>query len=188
MRVIGGYYKGIRLITPAGRDIRPTSDRVRESLFNILSPGLEGVHFLDVFAGSGSVGIEALSRGAELSVFIENNTGYAKIIKENLVKVKADSKAVILKYDVIHGLKKLAEKGWKADLIFVDPPYRNVVKILPGVLKTINEESLLRENGVVIIEHFKKTDILTDEGWTLIKRRHYGNTVLSFINTPKLHP
>src|SRR5271154_2093467 len=118
MRVIGGEFRSRRLQSMPGTDVRPTPDKVRESLFSILSPAIEGTVFVDAYAGTGAVGIEALSRGARYSVFIEKNREAANLIKSNLAALKAEARA-----RVIHGSAALYLGKIDADIVFIDPPY-----------------------------------------------------------------
>lgn len=179
MRIIGGYNKGMTIRVPRRESVRPTSDQVREALFNILANRIAGCFFADVFAGSGSVGIEALSRGAGACIFIEKYHQCVKIIKDNLNKLDLMHKSAVFQCDAIAGLKRLSEENKKPDIIFVDPPYKNL--IVPEVLVTIKNEDLLNNEGVVIVEHFKKNELITDNNWSLISSRSYGNTALSFL-------
>lgn len=118
MRVIGGEFRSRRLQSMPGTEVRPTSDRMRETLFNILSPAIEGAVFVDAYAGTGAVGIEALSRGARHTVFIEKNREAANLIKSNLAALKVEARA-----RVIHGSAALYLDKIDADIVFIDPPY-----------------------------------------------------------------
>lgn len=118
MRVIGGEFRSRRLQSIPGTDVRPTSDKMRETLFNVLSPAIEGSVFVDAYAGTGAVGIEALSRGARHAVFIEKNREAANLIKSNLAALKAEARA-----RVIHGSAALYLGKIDADIVFIDPPY-----------------------------------------------------------------
>jgi len=118
MRVIGGEFRSRRLQSIPGTDVRPTLDKMRETLFNILSPAIEGAVFVDAYAGTGAVGIEALSRGARHAVFIEKNREAANLIKSNLAALKAEARA-----RVIHGSAALYLSKIEADIVFIDPPY-----------------------------------------------------------------
>ena len=122
MNIIGGMYKGRIIYMPKGAGIRPTSNKVREALFNILGDKVPGAAVLDLFAGSGSLGLEALSRGAAKAVFIDNNTRCISTIKRNLEKLRAPSGVKITQLNVLQGIKKMSDRE-KFDLIFLDPPY-----------------------------------------------------------------
>jgi 16S rRNA (guanine966-N2)-methyltransferase len=179
MRVISGTARGTRLVSLGSADIRPTLDRVKESFFNQVGPGLEGVTFLDLFAGSGSMGIEALSRGAEMVVFVEPNLKAQKIIMQNLEKCKmVDNKWVLLKSSALTGLKTLKDQGRNFDLVYIDPPFAD------GLYEpTLMEISgVLRQDAVVVVEHFHKTDLLENyDKLNLYKDRRIGDSCLSFF-------
>jgi N6-adenine-specific methylase len=128
MRIIGGRAKGRRIFTPKGRRIRPTSDMVKESLFNIL-PSIKGKLFLDLFAGTGNVGLEALSRGAAMAVFVERNPHLAEVINKNLAICGFDENYEIISATVEKGIKLLSKGRKRFDIIFADPPYeKGIVK------------------------------------------------------------
>ena len=122
MRVIAGEARSIPLMTPEGKDTRPTQDRIKETLFNIIQMSVPGSIFIDVFAGRGGIGIEALSRGAKRAYFVENAAEAVKCITANLHKTHYDEKGVILKQDALVGLRNISEK--EVDVIFIDPPYQ----------------------------------------------------------------
>lgn len=179
MRVIAGTAKGRIIKSPAHTGVRPTSDKIKGAVFNIIGPYLDKKTFLDLFAGSGSMGIEALSRGASSSFFIEKNMNCVKIIKENLKITGFSSKAKIFKIDVVKGLKILHKNELVFDYIFMDPPYFKPF-YLP-VLKDIAEKHLLKEDGCLMVEHFK--DIILPEKinpLTMKCIRKYGDTLVSF--------
>ena len=123
MRVIAGSAKRLLLKTIEGMDTRPTTDRIKETLFNMLQPQIPGCFFLDLFSGSGAIGIEALSRGAKTAVFIENNPKAADCIRENLQRTHLEEGALVMNCDVIAGLKRLEGRNYRFGLIFMDPPY-----------------------------------------------------------------
>ncbi len=179
MRVITGSAKGLKLHTPEGMNVRPTSDRVKEALFNIIGPYIEDALFVDAFAGTGNVGIEALSRGAKMCVFIEKIPRCVKIIKENLKKTGLDNKAKIYKGDVFFGLDLLKRDFNKVDYFFLDPPYKS--ELIPKVLDYINKREMLNYKGGVIIEHLQKNEIKIDNSWCIESCRNYGETSLSFL-------
>ncbi len=180
MRVIGGSAKGIKLYSPEGMNVRPTSDRVKEALFNIIAPHIENALFVDVFAGTGNVGIEALSRGAKLCVFIEKMPHCVKIITENLKKTGLDHKASIYKGDVFLALNRLKKDFNRMDYYFLDPPYGS--HLIPKVLEYINRREMLNNKGGIIIEHLQKNEIKVDDSWRIESCRNYGDTSLSFLS------
>ena len=177
MRVISGKYKGKKLFSPEENNVRPTTDRIKEPLFNILfSKDVYYGKVLDLFSGSGALGIEALSRGAELVVFIDIDTRSVKLTKNNLRQVGATN-FELYHNDFISAAKKL--KGRKFDVIFADPPYR--LRIEPKIIDSVIENDLLAENGILIIEHSIENKLQIDDERFIIDERCCGNTVLTFI-------
>jgi 16S rRNA (guanine966-N2)-methyltransferase len=156
MRVIAGIYKGRRLKTLEGLSVRPTSDRLRETLFNILAPRIEEAHFADICAGSGAVGIEALSRGARQVTFIESSLKAARIISENLRNCGIREGYRVINRDALRALKNLEKAQF--DVIYFDPPYDS--EIYTPVMWLIAKQDLLAEGGVLIVEHRRQTPLL----------------------------
>lgn len=180
MRIIGGEARGRVVPLPAGSAIRPTADRVKESLFNILHT-VEGCSFLDLFAGSGSVGLEALSRGAGFAAFVEKDLHLARLLEGNVARFGFTLRATVIAQDAEKGLGALVRKGHRFDIIFADPPYdRGLVGetlLWPGIRKA------LAENGSVILQHSARempVD-LQEQSWVMADQRRYGDTVLSFL-------
>jgi 16S rRNA (guanine(966)-N(2))-methyltransferase RsmD len=157
MRVIAGIYKGRRLKTLEGLSVRPTSDRMRETLFNILTPRIEGARFADVCAGSGAIGVEALSRGARHVTFIESSLKAARIISENLRNCGIREDYRVINREAIRALKNLASEKAQFDIIYFDPPYDS--SIYTPVMWLIAKQDLLAESGVVIVEHRRQTPL-----------------------------
>jgi 16S rRNA (guanine966-N2)-methyltransferase len=188
MRVIGGTAKSTPLASLKGAKVRPTLDRVRESLFNQIAGEVAGARFLDLFAGSGAIGIEALSRGAEEVVFVELNSKAQAIIYQNLAKCrflnseseeKKSKNWILLKSNALHALKVLAERGHQFDLVYVDPPYAD--GLYEEILVALAHSHLLGESAQVIAEHHHKTALLENyDKLSLIKIRQIGDTCLSF--------
>jgi 16S rRNA (guanine(966)-N(2))-methyltransferase RsmD len=179
MRIIAGTLKGRKLSAPSGLGLRPTSDKVKESLFNILSGQIEGAAFLDLYAGTGSVGMDALSRGAQNVVFVENNMRHLQYLKKNLSSCSFEGKAEIFAVAASDFLKKVRRSTRLFDIIFIDPPYESgeVEKILP----MLQEGDMMTDQGMVIIEHFHKKALPEKSGnLFLLKKYKYGETVLSF--------
>ncbi len=176
MRVISGKYKGKKLISPEGDDVRPTSDRIKETIFNILCSrcSIPGAKVLDLFCGSGALGIEALSRGAKEVVFADADIRSVRLAKENLKKIGAPSDSVFnAEFEL--ALKKL--KDGEFDVILADPPYKE--KYEAKIMSLIAKNNVLKTGGVVMIEH-ASTNMLPDfEGFDC-DRRKCGNTSLSF--------
>ena len=157
MRVIAGIYKGRRLKTLEGLSVRPTSDRLRETLFNILAPQIEEAHFADVCAGSGAIGVEALSRGARHVTFIESSLKAARIISENLRNCGIRGGYRVINRDAVRALKNLASEQAQFDIIYFDPPYDS--EIYAPIMWLIATHDLLAEDGVVIVEHRRQTPL-----------------------------
>ena len=186
MRVISGTARGTHLASLGSADIRPTLDRVKESFFNQVGPGLEGVAFLDLFAGSGSMGIEALSRGAETVVFVEPNPKAQSIIIQNLEKCKMTNNEEpprwdLLKSSALTGLKTLKDRGLGFDLIYVDPPF--AASLYEPTLLELSSSGVLRRDAVVVVEHFHKTVLLKNyDKLKFYKDRRLGDSCLLFFN------
>ncbi len=180
MRVIAGSARSLRLKTLDGLDTRPTTDRIKETLFNIIGPSVYDAVFLDLFSGSGGIGIEALSRGAKEAVFVENNPKAMKCIKENLKFTRLEQKAAVMTEDVVHALCRL--EGEKIfDIIFMDPPYHNNEE--RRVLEYLSESSLVYDDTVIIVEASLETEFTFVEelGFTVIREKIYKTNKHVFI-------
>lgn len=160
-------------------EVRPTADRVKEALFNIIGSRIPECFFLDLFAGTGNIGIEALSRGASSVVFVENNSKNIQFIKENLKITGLEKKARLICRDVPNALSLLGREGRKFDLIFLDPPYLKDFEA--STLAGIVFNALLKTDGKVIVESSKKGTLPRNvEGLEMIRQEKYGDTLLSF--------
>ena len=184
MRVISGTARGTQLVSLGSADIRPTLDRVKESFFNLVGPGLEGVAFLDLFAGSGSMGIEALSRGAETVAFVEPNIKAQRIIIQNLEKCRMTDPSprwVLLKSAASTGLETLKERELAFDLIYIDPPFAE--GLYEPTLQKLALSDILQNDAVVVVEHFHKT-VLQEKYDKLkfYKNRCIGDSCLTFFS------
>lgn len=159
MRIVAGKYRSRVLKSLRGLSLRPTSDKLRETLFNVLGSSVEGSVFVDVFAGTGAVGIEALSRGAAEAIFIEKHEGAASLIRRNLESLGVHDSASILAVDALRGLEMLAHRRFgkplQADFIFLDPPY-SFAQDYDRVLEFLDHATLVAPAGLVIAEHRKK--------------------------------
>ena len=191
MRVIAGTAKGRHLYCPRGLEIRPARDRVKESLFSILGEIVIDRPVLDLFAGTGAVGIEALSRGAQSCLFIENNTSAITYINRNLRTAGLESRGRILKMDVFRVLPYLVKKGEYFELVFVDPPYKIIEnakdkKRLLQLLEGLAEHDILRYPGIVVIEYRAKWAEIPDNIGKLVRfdERGYDATHLGFWHLP----
>ncbi|HLA27470.1 MAG TPA: 16S rRNA (guanine(966)-N(2))-methyltransferase RsmD [Syntrophales bacterium] len=180
MRIIGGDAKGRSLRVPVRTKVRPTSDSVKEALFNILS-SVKGKTFLDVFAGSGNIGIEALSRGASWAVFIENNRALSQFIKKNLLQCRVDGRYEIMDMEVKKALQILQKNRAQFDIIFADPPYEE--GRVEETLCYFANGKLFSEDSLLIIQHSSREALRPGLAKELIltDQRRYGDTILSFL-------
>lgn len=180
MRVIAGSAKRLQLKTLDGMDTRPTTDRIKETLFNMITSGIYDSVFLDLFSGSGGIGIEALSRGAKKAIFVEMNPKAMMCIKDNLKYTKLERKAMTLTKDVMTALYQL-EGEIVFDYIFMDPPYNKQLE--KNVLEYLADSSMVYEDTLIIVEASKETDFsyLSDLGYHLIKEKVYKTNKHVFI-------
>ena len=180
MRIIGGNAKGRRLFVPRGASVRPTAARVKESLFNILPHDFSGLRVLDLFAGSGNLSIESLSRGAAETVLVEASARSATAIRENLRRFGLKTRAQLWVAPVSRTLRALAKRGEHFDLIFLDPPYDK--GLLSPSLELIAQGNLLSSAGTVVAEHSAREALQPRyDSLVLNDQRHYGDTRLSFF-------
>ncbi|MBI2346253.1 MAG: 16S rRNA (guanine(966)-N(2))-methyltransferase RsmD [Deltaproteobacteria bacterium] len=179
MRVIAGIAKGRRLIGPKkGEPIRPVLDQVKEAIFNILYT-VDGLRVLDCFAGTGAVGIEALSRGAAHATFVDHLPTACAIIERNLAHTGFTDRATTLCMSAERAIKTLAARRAVFDLVFVDPPYEK--GFVNTTLAALAETSLLWPNGRIIIEHHPKEPVDPPAQYALTDRRKYGQTLITFL-------
>ncbi|MFQ6090464.1 MAG: 16S rRNA (guanine(966)-N(2))-methyltransferase RsmD [Candidatus Bipolaricaulia bacterium] len=179
MRVIGGTKRGERLLEIQDRRIRPMRDQVRTALFNIIREVVEGSRFLDLFAGTGSVGIEALSRGAKECTFVDNLSEAVQLVRMNLAKLDLLGRARVYQLDVFEALARFERRGRKFDLIFVGPPYGQA--LAGQTLERLGNLSIIEDDGFVITEIFKKERAELEEhygGLSLIRERRYGDNLI----------
>lgn len=177
MRIIGGQARGRRIVLPAGRKTRPTSDRIKEALFNLL-PDVEGLRFLDLFAGTGSVGMEALSREASQTVFVENDRLCIDAIQRHLERFGLSGYRC-LTVTSERGIQKLSQENECFDVIFMDPPYDagHVGKTLLQIVAA----GILAESGIVAVQHsIREPDDAAARSLMRINHRRYGDSALSF--------
>ena len=175
MRVITGKARGVQLKTPEGMLTRPTADRVKEALFSIINFDIPGASVLDLFGGTGQLGIEALSRGAEKAVFVDACEDACKIIRENLRRTKLETQGRVIRSDYLDYLKHCKEKF---DIILLDPPYAEV--FLENALNCIAEIDILQSGGIIVTERPLGKELVCEfEGYTRSKDYKYGNTLLT---------
>ena len=186
MRVIAGKARRLNLKTMDGLNTRPTTDRIKETLFNMLSFEIEGSRFLDLYSGSGAIGIEALSRGAKEAVFVENNRQALACIRDNLRFTGLDKDACVMAADVGSAIRKLGGKGDPFDLIFMDPPYGKDME-KDTLLSLAEHPSLWHEDTLIIVESDLKTEFPYLQGtpFSLIREKRYKTNKHSFLRAGK---
>jgi len=182
MRIISGTSRGRRLTTPKGHALRPTSDRVKESIFNILGAEVEEKVVLDLFAGTGNLGIEALSRGAKKAVFVEKAREALRMIQKNLLQCGFSGQAEIIPKEVNRAIGILETRKESFDLILMDPPYEK--GWVQRTLVKLNHHNIYHEGSVLVIEHGRREPLPQKTGrWAVIKERMIGDTVISILQT-----
>ncbi len=181
MRVISGKARGKKLVSLEGLNTRPTLDRVKEALFNIIQFQIVDKNILDLFAGSGAIGIEAISRGAKSATFCDNSIDAIKIIKSNIDSTRSTDKSIVIHKDYSLALKYLANNNKQFDIIYLDPPYKTdfANKAIDEIIKL----NLLSKNGIIILEtdDDKKEKTIEKQGIEIFDRRKYGRAILIFI-------
>ncbi|MCQ2507028.1 MAG: 16S rRNA (guanine(966)-N(2))-methyltransferase RsmD [Lachnospiraceae bacterium] len=175
MRVIAGTRRSIKLKTLEGMEVRPTLDQTKETLFNVLQPIIYDARFLDLYSGSGGIGIEAMSRGAKECVMVEQNPKVIKVIKENLGHTKFDDFANLMQCDVFSAISRLSVQKKKFDIIFLDPPFNKGLEI--ETLKALSEASIMEEDATIVVECSNLTDLskASDFGFEMIKEKRYSS-------------
>ena len=173
MRIISGKHKGKKLKSFDGDKIRPTSDKAREALFSILYNKVIGADFLDLCCGTGAVGLEAISRGANLVTFVDSSTSSVKLCEQNLKSIKENAEIILKDANLF-----LKTTDNKFDIIFFDPPY--VFDDILSLLKIIKDRKILKENAIFIYEHIKDKPSIKVDGYELINTKRYGLAVLDF--------
>ena len=184
MRVIGGFLRGRKLSTVPGKNIRPTADRLRESIFNILSNRVRDTRVLDLFAGTGALGIEALSRGATAAVFIDSFPVAISIIERNLKKCRLDDRSLVIRWDITRNLNCLGPSERPFGLLFLDPPYNQGFVL--RTLADVHLRNLCEQNASLVVEHALSEPIPDDlPTFRIEEQRKHGKTLVSFL-TPVL--
>lgn len=179
MRVIAGTARSLRLKTPEGLDTRPTTDRIKETLFNMLMPYISGAVFVDLFSGSGGIGIEAISRGARKAYFVENNQKALDCINDNVAHTRFNEQAVVLKQDVFSALRGSIKD--EVDVIFMDPPYGQQYE--KRALEILKAASYVTEDTLIVVEATLDTDFnyVSALGFTVTKEKLYKTNKHVFI-------
>lgn len=181
MRVIAGKARRLQLRTPDGLDTRPTTDKIKETLFNILNPYILDADFLDLFAGSGAIGIEALSRGAKYSAFVENDKMAIECIKANLKTTKLTEQGEVFSLDAKQGIRALELKGKVFDMIFMDPPYDQLIE--KEILLLLLNSNIIYRNTIIVVEASLKTSFsyLDDTKLKVYRKKEYKTSQHVFI-------
>ena len=180
MRIIAGALKGQQLVTPRGHRTRPTADQVRIALMDTLMPSLAGARFLDLFAGAGGVGLEALSRGAERAVFVERDAAAAAALRRNVTALRVARQTLVLPMDTGRALNRLAAAGERFDLVFLDPPYG--AGLVEDTLLRLGTGAVITLDAVVVAQHFTKHAPPERFGaLSAYRTRRFGETTLTFF-------
>lgn len=177
MRIVGGEARSRQIKAPEGQDTRPTLDRVRENVFNILQRQVRGAVTLDLFAGSGAMSLEAVSRGAQRAVLVDHNRRAVQVEKENIAALRFEDRTRVLPMDWQAAVRLLGGEGMKFDLVFLDPPY--AMHDMTGVMQAI--APLLAPGATVVLEHEAKVMPSTAEGYEMVDSRRYGYAGVSFF-------
>ena len=195
VHIVAGSLRNSRIDVPDAPGLRPTPDRVRETLFNWLAPEIDGARCLDLFAGTGALGIEALSRGAAAAVFVDDDVAACAVLRDNLRALGLGARAVVLAQRVERVLPRLLQRGLVPGAaappygyVFADPPYRDVPVAVPALLRFFfaHQAALLGPDGVLVVEHDRRTELTADLPRTDLRR--YGDTALSFFAAPGTTP
>ena len=177
LRVIGGDAKGRKLKGPKGLEFRPTTGRVKEFIFSIIGPNISEGHVLDLFSGSGSLGIETLSRGAAQVTFIEQSQKYTRIIEQNVKNCHFEERSRLLQGDVFKLLEFFGKQGLKFDFILADPPFKK--SLGQAIVHGVDKYKILQKYGLLIIEHQMDDRVTGDFGLTLMRQRRFGHCMVS---------
>ena len=180
MRIIAGTARSLPLKTIEGKDTRPTTDKTKETLFNVMQFDVPGAYFLDLFAGSGQIGLEALSRGAAYAVFVENSRKAASCIEDNIHSTKFDKVSRLMMTDAVTAVRTLEGK-YKFDIVFMDPPYNKELE--KEVLITLSDSDILKDDTLIVVEASNDTDFdyLTELGYEIVKEKIYKTNKHVFI-------
>lgn len=175
MRIIAGELKGRKLTTPRDESVRPTTDKVKEAIFSMLMPYLQGSVVVDLFAGTGSLGLEAISRGAKRAYFVDRDRRSIAMVRENVKHCQVEDRAVIICSDHASGISRIHDT---ADIVFLDPPYK--AGLMTGTLTLLSDSGLVPEGGIVVAEHGKEEQLPEAvAGFVKIKEKNYGRIAVS---------
>ncbi len=181
MRVIAGKARRMTLVTPPGRDVRPTTDRIKETLFNILQNDLADSTFLDLFSGSGGIGIEALSRGAKKAVFVDKNKDSVRCIEQNLSHTGLRDDAEVLPMDALQAIRNLSKRNKLFDIVFMDPPYGCGMET--DVLNALSSAEIIDGNTIIVAETSLRTDLESwnDGRYEIVRIKRYKTNCHVFL-------
>jgi 16S rRNA (guanine966-N2)-methyltransferase len=179
MRIVAGIAKGRKLTVPKGLGVRPTTDRVREALFSSLGARIRGASILDLFAGTGALGLESLSRGAASAVFVERHKAHLSVLSHNIAGCGFADRSRVVDRDSLTALKQLQRENLQFDVVFLDPPYAS--PLLDRALTFLSESSLLSENALMVAEHPATGPPGPHVGLVIASQKRYGKTILSFV-------
>ncbi|CUH95596.1 hypothetical protein P22_1670 [Propionispora sp. 2/2-37] len=187
MRIITGSARGTRLKAPRGMDTRPTADRVKESVFNILGSAVIDARVLDLFAGTGNLGLESLSRGAQSAVFVDYSIHSVTAIRENARQTKLSDRTEIYRRDVYKALEKVIQDRRMFDVVFCDPPYNRGLAV--GAAQRIDGGNILAPAGILVLEHSRHEQLPDSDNWLSLRVarcERYGETLISFLMNKEL--
>jgi 16S rRNA (guanine(966)-N(2))-methyltransferase RsmD len=176
MRILGGSAKGREIVTLKNNDIRPTGAKVRAAIFNMIAPYIQDSIFLDGFAGSGAMGIEALSRGAQKSIFLDTSTASINIIKKNIKNIGFESKSLIIRENFFNFIR---QNNYKFDIIFADPPY--AMDGVRDIVLKVEDADILKIDGILIVEHDYTIALNQSEKLIFAKQKKYSSTMVSIF-------
>ncbi len=181
MQVIAGKARRLLLKSIPGTDTRPTQNRIKETLFNIIQNEVPGSRFLDLFAGTGAIGIEALSRDAERAVFVDNSRRAVSCIRENLQHTRLETQATVYESDALAAIRRLALQGARFDIIFLDPPYDADLEM--PVLRALDKAGILADNGLIIVEMRRRKELegVEETGFAVTRVKDYKNNCHIFL-------
>lgn len=181
LRVISGELRGRKIKSVGGKKTRPTADRIREAIFNILADRVEAANVLDLYTGTGAFGIEALSRGAQAAVFVDIDDDSIAVVRQNIKSTFLESRAKIIQWDINQNLNCLLAFQHMFNLIFIDPPYRQ--NLIVPTLINLHSSKCLRAGACIIVEHgYQDTNFVSPLPFEVVDQRRYGQTAISFLN------
>lgn len=175
MRIIAGEFRSRRLKPVPGHNLRPTSDRLRETLFNVLGAAVEGAVFVDAYAGTGAVGLEALSRGAARAIFLEQSRAAVRVIEENIAALEVKNRTRIVSGTATAGLRRLAREGLRPGFVFLDPPYQEAEEYWDSM-----DAAAELGDALLIVEHARRTELRAPKELERLRLLEQGDSALSF--------